>query len=108
MASISHGFISRTIPDAARPVWPAGATGPDLAAGCSEIEANRLVRVRRHRLALDGPPGIRSGEPLVLSRPTLSAILRDIHCRLAARTHARPYGRAVHREHPHGIRVSRM
>src|SRR6185369_9846969 len=84
------------------------AAHPQFAAGRAEIEADRVVAVGSHRLALHRPPRLAGGQAGVEAMPGFAAVVRRVDRRLAAWAGARPDAGAVHREDPGGVGVARM
>src|SRR5437667_3128867 len=84
------------------------AAAPDFTARAAEIDACRIIRIGRHRLPLDGEPGLRPRQAGRVALPGFAAIDRTIHCRLASRRYPRPDAGSVHREYPQRIRITRM
>src|SRR5207249_2364579 len=76
------------------------ATAPHFTARAAEVNACGIIRVGRHRLPLDGEPGLRPWQPGCVALPGFAAIDRTIHGRLASRRYPRPNAGSVHREYP--------
>src|SRR4051812_1354674 len=89
------------------PRRPLVSTRPDLATRCAEVHADRIVSIDAHRLTFDGEPRA-LGEPVVLTLPRLAGITRHVHGGPAVGARPRPHVGAVHREHPHRVRITRV
>src|SRR5439155_14433619 len=80
---------------------------PDLAARRTEVDADRIVRIDRHRLPLHREPpafGQTGAEP----RPRLARVTRDVRGGLPVGARAGPNVGAVHREDPRGVGIARV
>src|SRR5438128_1032896 len=84
------------IPGKAFPLLAFVGAGPHFAVCRPEVEANRLVRVRSHRLTLNGHPGVFLWKAFVLSLPALTRVVGHVSRRSSIRTRARPRLGAVH------------
>src|SRR5262245_6467776 len=74
----------------AGPAFAFVASHPEFTASRAKVEAERVARVRRHRLALDGPPRLLYRHSGALPLPCLAAVARHIDRRFALWTGARP------------------
>src|SRR5262249_38646048 len=101
----AHRVDARQVLEEDAPVLAAVAARPQAPAGRAEVEAGAaLVRVRGHRLAEDGEPGVRARQAAVEALPALATVLRAIGGRARGRRGARPELGAVHRKDPHRVR----
>src|SRR3990172_13052719 len=103
-----HGVDLRKVPGDARPATAFVAAHPQLAARRPEVQADGVLRVRRHRLTLHRPPRLTFRHAGVGALPGPAAVAGHVDRGNAVRARARPDGRAVHREHPHGVGIARV
>src|SRR5690606_18672875 len=81
---------------------------PELAAGGAEVKPERIARIGRHRLTLDGPPRLLGWQAAVEALPARAGVARAINRGPAAGTGAWPHVAAIHREDPRTVGVARM
>src|SRR6266571_4759778 len=96
------------MPRQAFPLLAFVSAGPHFAICRPEVESDRLVRVRGHRLPLHGHPGVFLWKAFVLTLPALTRVVGHVCCRSSIRTRARPNLSAVHWKHPGCVGFARM